>query len=81
MKLANHDTRTEEYRQRFKKWGFKKTLKDDEYKFIFQRVEKRRLDGRDSEVTKDGLPVPEKKLKRGFSRIPLSYGCSNNRGK
>ncbi|EEP81496.1 predicted protein [Uncinocarpus reesii 1704] len=69
-----HMERNNQYYAQFKKWNIKKRRTGDDWKFVFGRVQKRKLEGLESDVYMDGSLVPEKKLRKEIARhVPLSY--------
>jgi len=56
------------YERQLKKWGFRKNLKDEEWKSIHHHVQKRRQHGKLSEVHHWGKLIPEAKCRKEFSR-------------
>jgi hypothetical protein len=83
---VNNLSRKAQYERRFKAWGFQKNKKKDDWELVAFKVKKRKKEGKLSEVTMDGKPVPAKRLRKELSRYgykadfqPGSYGsnCSS----
>jgi hypothetical protein len=69
MQEKYHFRRTKfQYEDRFRKWGWKKNSKADTWKFIAHRVDKRKRDGKESNVNVNGEAIEPKKLKKEISR-------------
>lgn len=60
-----------QYIRKFKQWGFKKNSTDEDWKFIARKLQKRNLEGKESNTYINGKLVPRKKLKREVSRHSL----------
>ena len=56
-----------------KTWDFRKNLTKDEWKTIVPKVKKRKGDGKETEVTLNGVPVAAKKLKKEMQHY--GYDC------
>jgi hypothetical protein len=64
-----------QYENRFKTWDFRKNMNDSEWKFVIRRVNKRKLDGKESVAYFNDNPIPEKRLKKEeCRRILPTYG-------
>lgn len=57
-----------QYERAFKKWGWKKYKKKDDWHFIAARIKSREKRGRRSEVTIQGDVIPDCKVKKEVSR-------------
>ncbi|GIJ82160.1 hypothetical protein Asppvi_000665 [Aspergillus pseudoviridinutans] len=58
-----------QYTRQFKKWGFKKNLTDEDWKFVAHRREKRKRDGKDpGYVRVHGNLIPEPKVRKETAR-------------
>ncbi|KAJ5352186.1 hypothetical protein N7452_001160 [Penicillium brevicompactum] len=58
-----------QYSRQFKKWGFKKNQKKEEWMFVASRGEKRKRDGKDfGPVRMHGQLIPEPKVRKEISR-------------
>ncbi|GIC91000.1 uncharacterized protein Aud_007440 [Aspergillus udagawae] len=58
-----------QYTRQFKKWGFKKNLTDEDWKFVAHRREKRKRDGKDAgDVRVHGNLIPEPKVRKETAR-------------
>ncbi|KAF4234681.1 hypothetical protein CNMCM8980_003802 [Aspergillus fumigatiaffinis] len=58
-----------QYTRQFKKWGFKKNLTDEDWKFVARRREKRKRDGKDAgDVRVHGNLIPEPKVRKETAR-------------
>jgi hypothetical protein len=68
-----------QYIRKFKQWNFKKNSTNDKWKFVARHLEKRKLDGKESETYINGKLIPRKKVKKEVSRyyIPSSQQISN----
>jgi len=60
-----------QYTRKFERWGFKKNSTDAQWKLIARRLQKRSLEGKESETYLDGKLVPRKKVKKEVSRHSL----------
>lgn len=60
-----------EYERQFKAWKFRKNLKKEHWKHIIPRVEKRKREGKETEVKFDGVVVPMEKIQK---RASSEYG-------
>ncbi|KAH8700390.1 fungal-specific transcription factor domain-containing protein [Talaromyces proteolyticus] len=56
------------YERQLKKWGFHKNLKGNDWKIIQYKIEKRKRDGKRTDVYIRNTLVPEKKVKKEISR-------------
>lgn len=77
-----HDSK-DQYTRKFKTWNLKKNSKEDEWRFVSRRMEKRKLEGKEeTEVEMHGRVLPEKKCKKEISRhVPLSSWYMGDPGK
>ncbi|KAF2145338.1 uncharacterized protein K452DRAFT_294994 [Aplosporella prunicola CBS 121167] len=57
-----------QYERQFKRWGFRKNLKAEEWKFVSRRLEKRKREGKETDLKIDGILVPRKKLQKEIDR-------------
>ena len=57
-----------QYERHFKIWNFRKNLKSHEWIFVHYRFNKRKRDGKKSELYVDGVLVSEKKIKKETAR-------------
>lgn len=57
-----------QYERQFKKWGFRKNLAPNEWQFVSRRIEKRKREGKDTDLRIDGVAIPEKKLRKAITR-------------
>jgi hypothetical protein len=57
-----------QYSRQFKSWKFRKNIKDDEWKFVQARVQKRKRDGKESNVYVDGVLMPATKMRKEVAR-------------
>jgi hypothetical protein len=65
-----------QYIRQFKKWGFAKYSTEEKWQFIAQRVQKRELEGKESETYINGNLMSRKKLQKEISRhVPLAAAC------
>ncbi|KAK8158722.1 Clr5 domain-containing protein [Phyllosticta citrichinensis] len=63
IKRLHGFTATEaQYERQLKKWNFRKNPTSKEWAHVARRVEKRKLEGRDSHVLLNGTRVPAEKL-------------------
>ncbi|KAL2850235.1 ankyrin repeat-containing domain protein [Aspergillus pseudoustus] len=62
-----------QYTRQFQKWGFKKNSSDKTWKFVANRLEKRKREGKDpGHVWRDGKLIPDAKVRKEISRhVPL----------
>ncbi|KAK8228313.1 Clr5 domain-containing protein [Phyllosticta capitalensis] len=56
-----------QYELQLKKWGFRKNLTAKEWATVSRKIDKRKLEGRDSEVIMDGQLVPKEKVRKKTS--------------
>ncbi|KAF2141083.1 uncharacterized protein K452DRAFT_45005 [Aplosporella prunicola CBS 121167] len=61
-----------QYERQFKKWKLRKGLKPDEWKKVARRVQKRKLDGKESDLWVDGILIPKAKVYKAISRYQPS---------
>ncbi|KAF8247193.1 hypothetical protein K440DRAFT_479801, partial [Wilcoxina mikolae CBS 423.85] len=64
----NFDATKAQYERHFKMWNFRKNLNDDEWKFVHNRMEKRKRNDKDSVLRVDGIEIPNKRVKKEISR-------------
>ncbi|GFF65875.1 isoform 3 of ankyrin-3 [Aspergillus lentulus] len=66
-----------QYTRQFKKWGFKKNLTDEDWKFVARRRAKRKRDGKDpGEVRVHSNLIPELKVRKETARhVSLLSQC------
>ncbi|KAG2026999.1 hypothetical protein GB937_000735 [Aspergillus fischeri] len=66
-----------QYTRQFKKWGFKKNLTDEDWKFVARRREKRKRDGKVAgDVRVHGNLIPEPKVRKETARhVSLLSQC------
>jgi hypothetical protein len=57
-----------QYIRKFEKWGFKKNSTDENWKYIAQKLQKRNLEGKESDTYVNGKLVPRKRVKKEVSR-------------
>jgi hypothetical protein len=57
-----------QYIGKLDQWGFKKNSTDEKWKFIARTLEKRELDGKESDTYINGKLVPRKRVKKEVSR-------------
>ncbi|KAH6613402.1 ankyrin repeat-containing domain protein [Chaetomium tenue] len=57
-----------QYVRKLKQWGLEKNSTKEKWEFAASQVQKRRLEGKDTEVIINGRPVPAKKLKKEMAR-------------
>ena len=71
----------EQYVRRFKKWNFSKNVTDVSWAIVSHKVQKRRLNGKDSMIYHKGKSVPDKKARKEMSRHARSvWDRFSNRG-
>jgi hypothetical protein len=71
-----------QYDLQFKKWNLRKNLNKNAWKFIHCRLEKRKCQGKESEIYFNNVLVPNKKVKKEISRhvLPtLQQGLSSDK--
>lgn len=68
---SNYHTSKAQYIRQFKKWGFEKNLKSEQWKGIAGMVRKRKSQGKDSQVSIKNRQIPHKKLCKEMSRYAL----------
>ena len=67
--ILKRPIREHQYSRQFKKWGFKKNRKENEWMFVASRGEKRKRDGKDfGPVWMHGQLIPEHKVRKEISR-------------
>ncbi|KAI9671342.1 MAG: Ankyrin-2 [Alyxoria varia] len=57
-----------QYERHFKKWGFRKNLKSSEWKAIHHKIDKRKREGKDSDLYVDGTMIKKQKVRKETSR-------------
>lgn len=57
-----------QYETQLKKWDFRKNMTKKEWDYTLLRMQKRKFDGKESDVYFNGSKVPEKKVKKQMSR-------------
>ncbi|KAF4449296.1 ankyrin, partial [Fusarium albosuccineum] len=57
-----------QYIRQLKKWGIEKYSTNDKWKVAAEQVQKRKLQGKETEILINGKPVPSKKLKKELTR-------------
>jgi hypothetical protein len=57
-----------QYERQFKKWHFRKNLKNAEWNAVNVHLSKRKRDGKESDLYVDGILVPRKKVQKETSR-------------
>ena len=62
--------RKAQYERQLAMWKFRKNLTGDEWGFAIDRMEKRKRDGKETELFVDGFRVPVKRIKKEISRRP-----------
>lgn len=69
--------RPSQYTRQFKKWGFSRNWKQQQYEFTVRRLKKRKQEGKeDNDVYKNGALFNNKRLKRELSRhVRASVEC------
>ncbi|RDL35193.1 uncharacterized protein BP5553_07124 [Venustampulla echinocandica] len=60
-----------QYIRKFELWGFKKYSTDESWKYIARKIQKRNLEGKESDTYVNGKLVPRKKVKKEVSRHSL----------
>ncbi|KAF2175396.1 hypothetical protein K469DRAFT_610950, partial [Zopfia rhizophila CBS 207.26] len=65
---ANNTLRKAQYERHFKKWGFQRYTRRENWEAIALKVTKRKRDNKESEVRIDGEVVCVKKLRKELSR-------------
>lgn len=60
-----------QYIRKFEQWGFKKNSTDENWKYIAHKLQKRNLEGKESDTYVNGKLVPRKKVKKEVSRHSL----------
>jgi len=60
-----------QYIRKFDQWGFKKNSTDGNWKYIAHKLQKRNLEGKESDTYVNGKLVPRKKVKKEVSRHSL----------
>jgi hypothetical protein len=69
---ANYTNSKAQYERQFKKWNFRKNLKQDEWKFIARKVAKRRLDAKETDLYINGVLIPQRKVEKEILRLNFS---------
>lgn len=65
-----------QYERTFREWGITKNVKEEEWKFIIDRLDERDLRGEASMVKVRGIAIPEKKLQRQRKKQRISvFDC------
>jgi hypothetical protein len=52
----------------FKTWKLRKNLSQSEWEFVNNRIQKRKLDDKESELYVNGIKIPNKRVKKETSR-------------
>jgi UDP-2,3-diacylglucosamine pyrophosphatase LpxH len=75
--MANFDTvdSKAQYVRKLKKWRLEKNSTKDKWEFAASQVQKRRLEGKETEVIINGRLVSAKKLKKEMARY---VGCGSS---
>ena len=60
-----------QYIRKFDQWGFKKNSTDGNWKYIAHKLQKKDLEGKESDTYVNGKLVPRKKVKKEVSRHSL----------
>jgi len=55
-----------------KKWNFRKNLTEEEWAILGNKVQKRKREGKDSEVVLGVTHISKKRLKKGLNRYASS---------
>jgi hypothetical protein len=62
-----------QYETQFRSWNLRKNLTKEDWRFIHLRVQKRKLENKDSEVYFNNAVIPNKKVSKEIGRhVPLS---------
>ena len=64
-----------QYVRKLKQWRLEKNSTKDKWEFAASQVQKRRLEGKETEVIINGRPVPAKRLKKEMARYA---GCESS---
>ncbi|KAL1628555.1 hypothetical protein SLS56_005787 [Neofusicoccum ribis] len=56
------------YERQFRKWNFRKNLNEKEWRAVVRRINKRKAQGKESQLRIDGILVTAKKLKKATAR-------------
>ncbi|KAI0398757.1 hypothetical protein F4802DRAFT_123981 [Xylaria palmicola] len=64
----NFDKKKHQYEYQFKKWGFKKNIQRDVWRYVSHRVQKRKMLGKPSEITLFGMQLPPDKVRKEVQR-------------
>lgn len=72
LPIADRVNSKAQYERRLKQWDFRKYFKAAEWKGIDHRVNKRKREGKESEVYKDGILVPKEKIRKEVARAALT---------
>lgn len=72
-----------QYEHHFKIWNFRKNLKSHEWIFVNHRFNKRKRNGKESDLYVNGVLVPKKKVKKetarhNFPTIIERYGSGDS---
>lgn len=60
-----------QYIRKFEQWGFKKNSTDEKWKYVAHKLQKRDLEGKESDIYVNGKLVTRKKVKKEVSRHSL----------
>ncbi|KAH8592686.1 ankyrin repeat-containing domain protein [Bisporella sp. PMI_857] len=72
----NFDASKSQYDFQFKKWSFRKNLREEEWHFIYRCIGKRKMQSKDSLIYLDNSLIPSDKIESELRRhVPLSYQC------
>ncbi|KAL1635207.1 hypothetical protein SLS58_010377 [Diplodia intermedia] len=68
-----------QYERQFKKWGFRKNLTPSEWQLVSRRIDKRKRDGKETDLKIHGIRVPPKKVDKAISRYGQGSAFDNAR--
>ncbi|OMP83543.1 hypothetical protein BK809_0004924 [Diplodia seriata] len=68
-----------QYERQFKKWGFRKNLTPSEWQRVSRCTNKRKRDGKETDLKIDGIQVPPKKVNKAISRYGQGSAFDNAR--
>lgn len=68
LTCANFHNSAGQYERQFKKWGFRKNLTGEEWTTVSRRIDRRKRDGKETELRISGVCVPVKKRQKALAR-------------
>ncbi|KAF2177656.1 hypothetical protein K469DRAFT_515616, partial [Zopfia rhizophila CBS 207.26] len=57
-----------QYEARFRKWGIRKNLRGDEWQILNKKLERRKMEGKQSDVYINEVIIPKSKIRKEIRR-------------